>query len=75
MTDKTLSNEEGITRQQFFLYAWAGTALILLGAGTGAVFKFLQPRVEEGAFGGQITVGKVEDVPVGSVTSMRQGKS
>ena len=74
MSDNTLSNEEGITRQQFFLYAWATTVLILLGAGIGVVFKFLQPRVEEGAFGGQFTLGKVEDFPVGSVTTFKQGQ-
>ncbi|HID64311.1 MAG TPA: hypothetical protein EYP49_16460 [Anaerolineae bacterium] len=50
------------------------TSLGLLGQGVGILFSFLQPRVEEGAFGGRFTVGKVEDFPVGSVTYFRQGQ-
>lgn len=63
-----------ITRRRFFLYAWAATTLTLLGEGAGILFNFLRPRVEEGTFGGQITVGKVEDFPVGSATYFRQGQ-
>ena len=66
--------EKRITRRRFFLYAWAATALVLLGEGVGMLFKFLQPRVEEGAFGARISVGKVEDFPVGSVTFFKQGQ-
>lgn len=63
-----------ITRRQFFLYAWAATALALLGEGVGVLFDFLRPRVEEGAFGSRIRVGKVEDFPVGSVTYFKQSQ-
>ncbi len=63
-----------ITRRQFLLYAWAVTALALLGEGVGVLFSFLRPQVEKGAFGGRIKVGRVEDFPVGSVTLFRQGK-
>jgi cytochrome b6-f complex iron-sulfur subunit len=74
MSEDISGNEKGITRRRFFLYAWAATALVLLGEGVGILFDFLRPRVEEGAFGGQITVGKVEDFPVGSVTAFSQGQ-
>jgi cytochrome b6-f complex iron-sulfur subunit len=66
--------EKRITRRRFFLYAWAVTVLALLGEGVAILFNFLRPRVEEGAFGGRISVGKVEDFPVGSVTAFKQGQ-
>ncbi|NIO69992.1 MAG: hypothetical protein GTN71_13440, partial [Anaerolineae bacterium] len=65
---ENIPGEKEITRRRFLLYAWATTALVLLGEGMGILFNFLRPRVEEGAFGGRITVGKVEDFPAGSVT-------
>ncbi|MFB0537108.1 MAG: ubiquinol-cytochrome c reductase iron-sulfur subunit [Anaerolineae bacterium] len=74
MSEVISGNEKGITRRRFFLYAWAITTLGLLGEGVAILFNFLRPRVEEGTFGGQITAGKVEDFPVGSVTAFRQGQ-
>jgi len=66
--------ERGITRRRFFLYTWAAMSLALFGEGAAMLFKFLQPRVREGTFGGRFKVGKVEDFPVGSVTYFRQGQ-
>ena len=63
-----------ITRRRFLLYAWAATAFALLGEGVGALFDFLRPRLEEGAFGSRIAVGKVEDFPVGSVTYFKESQ-
>jgi cytochrome b6-f complex iron-sulfur subunit len=74
MSEDISGNEKGITRRRFFLYAWAITVLGLFGEGVGILFNFLRPRVEEGTFGGQITVGKVEDFPVDSVTTFKAGK-
>jgi len=74
MSEDISSNEKGTTRRRFLLYAWAATALVLLGESVGILFDFLRPRVEEGAFGGRITAGKVEDFPVGSVTAFRQSQ-
>lgn len=74
MTDNTSRGEKGITRRRFFLYAWAVTTIGLFGEAVGVLLNFLQPRVEEGTFGGQVTAGKVEDFPVGSVTPFKQGQ-
>ena len=74
MSEDISGSEKGTTRRRFFLYAWAATALVLLGEGVGILFDFLRPRVEEGTFGSQIAVGKVEDFPVGSVTAFRQSQ-
>jgi cytochrome b6-f complex iron-sulfur subunit len=74
MSEDISSNEKGTTRRRFFLYAWAATALVLLGEGVGILFDFLRPRVEEGTFGGRITAGKAQDFPVGSVTAFRQSQ-
>jgi cytochrome b6-f complex iron-sulfur subunit len=69
---ESIRGEKKITRRRFFLYAWATTALVLLGEGVGILFNFLQPRAEEGVSGGQVAVGEVKDFPVGSVTAFRQ---
>ena len=74
MTGNISGGEKGITRRRFFLFAWAITTVGLLGEGVGILFSFLKPRVEEGAFGGRVVVGKVEDFPVGSVAAFRQGQ-
>jgi cytochrome b6-f complex iron-sulfur subunit len=73
MSEDILGKKE-ITRRRFFLYAWAATALVLLGEGVGILFDFLQPREEEGLSGGRLAVGKVEDFAVGSVTAFKQNQ-
>ena len=57
-----------ITRRQFFLYSWVATSFALLGEGLGILFAFLRPREEAESSDGWLTIGKVEDFPVGSVT-------
>jgi cytochrome b6-f complex iron-sulfur subunit len=72
--DARTAEPKGISRRGFLLSAWAATVLAFLGEGLGILFSFLQPRVEEGAFGGQISAGKVKDFAVGSTTYFREGQ-
>ncbi len=73
MTEDISGSETGMTRR-FFLFGWAATVLALLGEGVGILYSFLQPRVEAGTFGSQVTVGKVEDFPTGSVTAFKEAQ-
>lgn len=74
MSEESLIEGKTISRRRFFLYAWAVSALALIGEAVVALFRFIQPRVQEGAFGGKIIAGKVEEFPVGSVTSVKEGR-
>lgn len=62
------------TNRRMLLRAGAGGALALLAAQwAGAFLAFFWPK-KVGAFGSKITVGKVDDYPVGSVTRVREGR-
>ncbi|MEE8389547.1 MAG: Rieske 2Fe-2S domain-containing protein [Anaerolineae bacterium] len=62
-----------ISRRRFFLYAWAVSGLAVMGEAMGMLFKFIQPRAQEGTFGSEITAGKVEEFPLGSIAYIKEG--
>ncbi|MEE8389418.1 MAG: Rieske 2Fe-2S domain-containing protein [Anaerolineae bacterium] len=62
-----------VSRRRFFLYAWAVSGLAVMGEAVGMLFKFIQPRVQEGAFGGKFEAGKVEEFPLGSIAYIKAG--
>lgn len=70
--DARIAEPKGISRRRFLLYAWAATVLAFLGEGVGILLNFLRPRVKKGGFGSKVSVGKVEDFPVGTVTYFRK---
>jgi cytochrome b6-f complex iron-sulfur subunit len=72
--DARKAEPRGISRRRFFLYGWGATVVAFLGEGVGVLLSFLQPRVEEGAFGSKIDAGKVEDFAVGSMIYFREGR-
>ncbi|TEU15614.1 MAG: Rieske (2Fe-2S) protein [Anaerolineales bacterium] len=74
MSEDRLIEGKTISRRRFFLYAWAVSVVAVMGEAVGMLFKFIQPRVQEGAFGGKITAGKMEEFPLGSVTSIKEGR-
>ncbi|MFQ6015608.1 MAG: ubiquinol-cytochrome c reductase iron-sulfur subunit [Anaerolineae bacterium] len=74
MSEKRLIEGKTISRRRFFLYAWAVSILVLIGEAVGMLFKFIQPRVQAGTFGGKITAGKVEEFPVGSILYIKEGR-
>lgn len=51
--------------------ALGGLAALELG---GISLAYMQPRLAQGEFGGQINAGAVEDFPVGSVTHIPNGR-
>ncbi len=74
MSDKTLIEGKTISRRRFFLYAWAVSALAVMGEGVVMLLKFIQPRAQEGEFGGKFKAGEPEEFPVGSVTYIKAGQ-
>ena len=64
---------EGTTRRRFLLYAWAVSALVLVGEALGMLVKFFQPRARAGGFGSKIVAGKLNEFPKGSTTYIEAG--
>jgi cytochrome b6-f complex iron-sulfur subunit len=63
-----------ISRWDMLNTTWAvlgGLAALELGV---VSLVYMQPRLANGEFGGQITAGKVEDFPPGSVTNISNGR-
>jgi cytochrome b6-f complex iron-sulfur subunit len=67
-------DKPSIKRRDFLKTAWAalgGLALLESGA---LMFAYMQPRLAEGEFGGEITAGAVDSFPPNSVTHISNGR-
>ncbi len=74
MTLEPQSQPEKTPRRDFLKQTWAallGVAALELG---GLALAYMQPRLAEGEFGGQISVGAVDDFPPGSVSHVPNGR-
>jgi cytochrome b6-f complex iron-sulfur subunit len=73
--DETFTvGKSGVSRRRFIGYVWATSLLAILGEATVGFLGFFWPRIKAGAFGSKFTLGKVEEYPVGSVTSFPTGR-
>lgn len=63
-----------ITRRQFIGIAWAASLAGLFLQAGWALFRFFQPRVNAGAFGGLVKAGNVAEFKVGSVRHITSGR-
>lgn len=67
-------SEERLTRRDFLTLTWSALG-VMAAAGAGYVgLQFLSSRVGEGAFGGVINAGLLEDFPPGTVTPVTGGQ-
>jgi cytochrome b6-f complex iron-sulfur subunit len=66
--------KRGLNRQEFLGAAWAFSFVALLGQAGGALFNFLKPRFEPGAFGGKVVAGSVEEFEPGTVSRVLKGR-
>lgn len=65
---------EKIQRRDFLKLTWValgGLAALEIG---GLTLAYMQPRLVEGEFGGQINAGNVDDFPPGSVSHVPNGR-
>jgi cytochrome b6-f complex iron-sulfur subunit len=63
---------EQVTRRQFIGWVWAAAMLALIGQAGAALFQFIKPIVQAGAFGGKVPAGNVREFKVGSVSTVRE---
>ncbi len=74
MASENPPSNDKIHRRDFLKITWAalgGLALLELG---GLSLAYMQPRLAEGEFGGQINVGNMDDFPPGSVSHISNGR-
>ena len=61
-----------LSRRQFIGWAWAvALAALVVQAGV-ALYQFLKPTVQPGAFGGKVSAGNVNEFQLGSVSTVRE---
>lgn len=61
-----------VTRRQFIGWVWAAAILALIAQAGLALYQFLKPIVQPGAFGSKIPVGNIKEFKVGSVSTVRE---
>ena len=66
--EKNLSR---IDRRQFLGAAWAVASLALFAQAAAALYQFLKPTVQTGAFGSKVQAGNIKEFAVGSVSTIR----
>ncbi|MBN2147734.1 MAG: Rieske 2Fe-2S domain-containing protein [Anaerolineales bacterium] len=74
MASENQPQKTKIARRDFLKITWAalgGLAVLEIG---GLALVYLQPRLAEGEFGGQLNAGRVDDFPPGSVSHISNGR-
>jgi cytochrome b6-f complex iron-sulfur subunit len=74
VSEEVLVERKTMSRRRFLLYAWAVSGLIFAGEAGVILLNYVRPQAKEGAFGGKITAGEVEEFPVGSISYIREGR-
>lgn len=70
----TKRNKGRVSRRQFLGYAWAASLVGLFGQAGMALVSFFRPRVEPGAFGGEVRAGQVAEFAPGTVNHVQKGR-
>jgi cytochrome b6-f complex iron-sulfur subunit len=74
MSNVNQPRKDKISRRDILKLTWvalSGLAVIEIG---GLTLAYMQPRLAEGEFGGQIIAGNVDDFPPGSVSHIPNGR-
>lgn len=74
MSETTPTPEPPVSRRDFLGAIWAFLGGLAALETAGVLVAYLQPRLAEGEFGSLITVGKVDDFPLNSVTHIPNGR-
>lgn len=62
-TPPSQEEKKPINRREFLNFAWLASLGFLTVNMAGLTYLFAMPRFKEGEFGGQITMGKISDLP------------
>lgn len=74
MSGKLGPTSKTTSRRDFLKIAWVASLVGIFGQTGWAMLKFMQPQVEEGAFGSQVNAGKVDEFKPGTVTHIQKGR-
>jgi cytochrome b6-f complex iron-sulfur subunit len=66
------NRSQPVTRRQFIGWVWAAAMLALIAQAGAALYQFVKPIVQAGAFGGKVAAGNVKEFKVGSVSTVRE---
>ncbi|HLA97734.1 MAG TPA: ubiquinol-cytochrome c reductase iron-sulfur subunit [Anaerolineales bacterium] len=68
------SKKQAITRGEFLNFAWAVSLVGLFGQASAALWRFILPRRQSGAFGDKIVAGRVQEFQLKSVSHVQKGR-
>lgn len=68
------TNEPRVTRREFLWYAWLSSIALFMAGSGGATLAYAYPRFKEGEFGAKFVVDNAAELPLGSVTPVREGR-
>ena len=66
--------KDKISRRDFLKLTWAAFSSLAALEVSGMALAYMQPRLAEGEFGGQISAGMADDFPPGSVSHIPNGR-
>lgn len=59
---QTMNPKQGLTRRQLLAIGWTVAGLVAAGEAGAATLSFMYPRLEAGAFGGDVNIGPMKDL-------------
>lgn len=68
------TKKSSITRGEFLNFAWAISLVGLLGQAGAALWRFILPRRDAGAFGDKVVAGRVQEFQSDSVSHVQKGR-
>lgn len=71
---KNQSKNTAISRRQFLGTMWGISLMGLFGQAGVALYHYLKPRIESGAFGSKIVAGEVNEFQPGTVSHVQAGR-
>lgn len=69
-----MEDNPAVSRRKFLGYAWAASLVGIGGQFGTALFKFFQPRIEPGSFGGKVVAGQVNEFQPGTLSHVQKGR-
>lgn len=67
-------SKKGVSRRTFLGWAWATSIFGLFGQAGNALFQFIKPRIQPGAFGSKVIAGQVDEFAPGTVNHIQMGR-
>ena len=72
--ESATSETQKVTRREFLHYTWIASMTLFMAGSGGAALAFAYPQFKAGEFGGEFSMGNVDDYGVGARVLSREGK-